>query len=312
MLTNCTVNGNSAGRGGDGGSGYYGHGGKGGDGGDGGGISVTGALRLINCTVSGNFCGYGGDGGLGYIGWPGDDGIPAASGISGSGGGLWTESISVMVDNSVVYFNTAPYSQNCPESMSLNYCCTTPVPTNGFGNITNAPLFVDYAGANLRLQSNSPCINAGNNYYASGPTDLDGKPRISGGTVDIGAYEFQSPASQISYAWLQQYELPIDGSADLVDTDGDGHNNWQEWRCLTCPTNALSVLRLLPPSAAGTDVTLRWESVVGVIYSVERSTNTAASFSPLATNVPGQPGTTSFTDTNAGCLTTLFYRLRVH
>ena len=139
------------------------------------------------------------------------------------------------LNNCIVYFNTATMDGPNHRGGSLNYCCTTPEPWQSVGNITNAPLFVNQAGGNLRLQSNSPCINAGNNAYAAGPTDLDGLPRIVSGTVDIGAYEFQGPGSVISYAWLQHYGLPTDGSADSTDPDADGHNNWQEWRCGTEP-----------------------------------------------------------------------------
>ena len=95
------------------------------------------------------------------------------------------------------------------------YCCTTPLPA-GSGNITNEPAFLDLANGDFHLQSNSPCINSGNNKYVTSATDLDGNPRIVGGTVDIGAYEYQTPVSKISYAWLQQYALPINTNIDTA------------------------------------------------------------------------------------------------
>jgi hypothetical protein len=218
---------------------------------------------------------------------------------------------SCMLNNCIAY-------PNYTEASVLNYCCTGPmIPADGFGNITNEPLFADGpAGPNLRLQSNSPCINAGNNAYAPAGSDLDGNPRIVGGTVDIGAYEFQNPASTISYAWLQHYGLPTDGSADFTDPDGDGMNNWQEWRCQTDPTDALSVLRLLPPLMTNNPpggVILTWQSVAGISYSVERSTNLAAplSFFPVAPDIPGLAGTTSCQDTNAAGPGPFFYRVVV-
>jgi hypothetical protein len=160
---------------------------------------------------------------------------------------------------------------------------------------------------NLRLQSNSPCINAGNNVYVSGTTDLDGRPRIVGGTVDIGAYEYQGPFNQ----WLQQYGLPTDGSADYADSDHDGLNNWQEWVCGTNPTNALSALRLVSALPTGATTTVTWQSVAGVNYFLERSANLASPFTLLATNIAGQVGTTSCTDTNATTTGPVFYRVGV-
>jgi fermentation-respiration switch protein FrsA (DUF1100 family) len=107
--------------------------------------------------------------------------------------------------------------------------------------------------------------------------------------------------------------LPTDGSVDALDSDADGHTTWQEWRCQTCPTNALSALRLLSGNSDGTNVTVSWQSVAGVTYLLERSTNLSAwpPFLPLASGVEGQLGTTSFTDTNAAFLAPLFYRVGV-
>src|SRR5208283_1938774 len=180
--------------------------------------------------------------------------------------------------NCIVYLNTASGGGNYDTNSILNYCCTTPQPTNGVGNITYDPQFADYANGNLRLQSNSPCINAGNNAYVSGTTDLDGNPRIVSGTVDIGTYEYQGTGSVISYAWLQHYGLPTDGSADYADYDGTGMNVYQDWVAGLNPTNALSVLRLLSPFITSTNATVTWQSVAGVNYLLERSANLASPF----------------------------------
>jgi hypothetical protein len=223
------------------------------------------------------------------------------------GGGTFSSTLN----NSIVYYNTASAEGNNVRDSILNYCCT-PDP-GGAGCITNEPLFVDQAGGNLRLQSNSPCINAGNNTFASGPTDLDGRPRIVGGTVDIGAYEHQTNVSGLFLAWLQQYGLATDGSADYADVDGDRLSNWQEWRSGTVPTDAASVLKMLAPFKAAPGVAVRWQSVAGVNYFLERRADLAAppAFSSIASNLVGQAGATTYTDTNAVGAGPFFYRIGV-
>jgi hypothetical protein len=250
------------------------------------------ASTLNNCTVVGN--------------------VASSSGGGGWGNGDWT--------NCIVYFNVAPSDPNyrIPNASGpVTTCCTTPMPLSGrgaTGNVTNPPIFMDANGwSDLRLHSNSPCINAGLNSIISSSKDFDGNPRIVGGTVDIGAYEFQSPSSVLSYAWAQQNGLATDGSADFTDADGDGMNNYGEWRSDTIPTNALSVLKMVNATNSPTGAKVSWQSVATRSYWLERATNlgVASPFQIVATNIAGVAGTKTFTDTSATNNGPYFYRVGV-
>ena len=65
----------------------------------------------------------------------------------------------------------------------------------------------------------------------------------------------------------------------------------------------------IPPRS----ITVSWQSVAGVNYFLECSTNLAANprFTLVATNVPRQPGTTTYTDTNSVGAGPFFYRVGV-
>jgi hypothetical protein len=277
VLYNCTVTGNSAGN-------------------NGGGVSwqvdlieahFDAPLMVKNCTVTGNSAGN-------------------------AGGGVFSSAPHLLlVSNSIVSLNTAAASPNLLGAF-LNDSCTTPLPNEGLGNIDNDPLFVDLAAGNLRLQSNSPCINAGNNACVSGTTDLDGRPRIVGGTVDIGAYEFQSPASTISYAWFQQCALPTDGSADYTDTDNDHLSNYQEWTADTNPTNAASVLCITAISH-GPPAIVSFQSSSARLYTLQYCTDPSSGLwtpIPIGTDIPGTGGLLTLADPDATAAPR-FYRVSV-
>jgi hypothetical protein len=216
--------------------------------------------------------------------------------------------------NSILYYNIPEdFGNGC------EYTCTSQMPfIPGSSNLTNAPLFVNLAAGDLRLQPNSPCINSGLNLDVTNTLapfkvngDLDGNARIVGGTVDMGPFEFQSPTSVISYAWLQDHHLPVDGSVDAADADHDGQNTFQEWQADTDPSDPLSVFRLFLPTNSPDGTTVQWTSSNFRLYTVERSTNLTAepAFTPLI-QVIGAPGATSLIDTNT-VGGSVFYRVSV-
>jgi len=159
------------------------------------------------------------------------------------------------VTNCIIYDNAGG---NIVNSKSIALHLQQPL-FIGSGNFTNAPLFVTKLAAIFICNPIRPASIPATTLTFPSPTTLTATRAFVGGTVDIGAYEYQTPGSVISYAWLQQYGLPTDGSADYADPDGDGMNNWQEWKARTNPTNALSVLKMQSPIVTN--------SVTGIIVS---------------------------------------------
>jgi hypothetical protein len=228
-----------------------------------------------------------------------------------SGGGIYGGSAY----NSIIMFNTATGAVQNVNTYILYYCCVVPTPATYYGgDFTNNPMFVNPSAGDFHLQYNSPCINTGGNVWVTTTNDLDGNPRIVGYAVDVGAYE-KSPASIIPNSYLFEYGLTNDGLADDADLDGTGFTVYQDWVAGLNPTNPASVLAMSSPAPTNnaSGVTVTWQSVTDVVYYVQQSTNLSAqsAFYPIQSNIMGQAGTTSYTDTTATNAGPYFYRVGV-
>jgi predicted outer membrane repeat protein len=175
--------------------------------------------KMYSCLVIGNTAGNNGGGicdGTGY-----DDGgslivncTLTHNAASEEGGGIYYGSYSGRgrsIANSILWHNSDSTGQSgsCSQicvadgtttGLSTDHCCIQGWTGGGTGIISKNPLFVDADGAdnvpgtpddNLHLRTDSPCIDKGrSSAVPPDSNDLDGNPRIMGGSVDMGAYEF--------------------------------------------------------------------------------------------------------------------------
>ncbi|MEZ4988689.1 MAG: MopE-related protein [Saprospiraceae bacterium] len=96
------------------------------------------------------------------------------------------------------------------------------------GNIDEDPLFTDPANNNFTLTECSPCVNTGDNASNLASEDLASNTRVFGGTIDMGAYEFQGtpPADITCY--------------QDSDMDGFGDHAVSQVFCDVCGTGFVS------------------------------------------------------------------------
>ena len=140
----------------------------------GGGISSFSVSPAIeNCTIVSNSAGAG-------------SGFPPL----GCGGLYNYGTANPAMTNSIVYFNTAPTNSNIGGTINAGHSCSPDLVAGVGGNITGDPLFMAANQGDYRIKGISPCLNAGlNMLWMTGAVDLSGHSRISGGTVDMGAFE---------------------------------------------------------------------------------------------------------------------------
>jgi hypothetical protein len=114
-------------------------------------------------------------------------------------------------------------------------------------------------------------------------------------------------------AWELAQAGDLESLAADRDADGDGLSDRLEYLAGTSPTNGgsrLAVTRLVPLPDGGLEV--RWASVEGRRYDVERATNPwTGAVAVVAAGLAPTPPFNAFTDTVAAAGTPCFYRVRV-
>ena len=110
--------------------------------------------------------------------------------INGSNTGIGEFDSTNCVWFNNITFNGVPGERSVSTSKK-NPSLTTDSP---YCNIFGAdPLLAnpDGSAASFRPKSGSPAFNAGTLKYGSSEVDLDGKPRVVGGLIDVGPYQHQ-------------------------------------------------------------------------------------------------------------------------
>lgn len=158
-------------------------------------VNQNASTILINCSFINNNCNNGNGGGMTNFSSSSPKLINCSfAGNTGLDGGAIENQTqaSAILTNCIIWGNTSGVL-NTEATATITYSIVQDG-YDGTGNLNTDPLFVDAKNGNLRLQSTSPAINTGNDAANTTDKDLDAYARKVG-RIDIGAYEYQGPAT---------------------------------------------------------------------------------------------------------------------
>jgi hypothetical protein len=261
-------------------------------------VNFSSSPTLSNVTFSGNSASFGGGMYNDIISSPTLTNVSFSGNSASFGGGmfnqvfssptlrnciLWGDSGGEIVNSRTIGNSTPTVSYSIVQGSGGSASWNSSFGADGGNNLDVDPQFV--SSSNLRLQSTSPAINKGNNNVTNPTlpaTDLDGNPRVQGGTVDMGAYEFQPPNNT----------APTINAVAVTRTAGAAASNSQI-ATVSDTEDAENMLTVTPTLATGSGVTLS-----GI--SVDASGNVTAN---VAASCTATTSTFDLTVTDSGSLT---------
>jgi hypothetical protein len=204
---------------------------------------------LINCVITANTAQDGG-GMYNLMAFADVTNCTFSGNIASTGGGMFNGTLSEpVVTNCILWGDIGGEIYNDADSSAeVTYSdvqggCGAP----DANNIDAEPMFIDASGGDLRLWSDSPCIDQGdsNAVPADVTSDHDGNPRILDGdcndteVVDMGAYEFNWHGmgdfdndcfiNFFDFSILAGYWMTDESFVDIAPLGGDGIVDFQEF-----------------------------------------------------------------------------------
>lgn len=154
------------------------------------GIGINSKPTIVNCVIASNTSALTGGGIASSFAAATVTNCTITGNQSGRGGGIKTESSRDVYTNCIFWGDLPNEIRVSIGGLTINYSDIQ----GGYAGIANMmvdPKFVNPLILDFHLTAGSPVINMGSNTAPALPaTDKDGKARILGGIVDMGAYEF--------------------------------------------------------------------------------------------------------------------------